>query len=1103
MRGKWYGWTLLFLFYLIHVNKAEAVVEIHEDRERYSLTKQMEILEDQEKEWTIADMESAAVLKQFVRNKANPPNFGYTTSTYWVRFQVENRTEREEFVLEIPYPPHDEITLYKPKGNHVVSEVAGDLLPFSRRDRNHRHITYEVTIPQGEMYTYYAQFNSEGSMQLPILLWTEEAFSEKSMLEYLLLGLYFGLAAVMILYNLFLFFSLRMRSYIWYVLFILALVFTHMTLNGVAYQFLWPEAPWWNNRAIVFFMAVTSIMAILFTKSFLMTRQHVPWFDRFFNWTILVQVLLIGVLFWRYDIALNVVMGSTITLVFAILTVAWLCLKRGYKPARYFLVGWVVFLVGVLISSLADAGVIPITFFTKYASQMGSALEVILFSFALADKITTLRKEKERAEREIKESQEIVVEQLKKTDRLKDEFLANTSHELRTPLTGIIGIAESLRDGAAGPLNDTMKKNLSILISSGRHLAHLVDDLLDYSKLKHKEMKLKTKPISMKNMTDVVLSIVQPLLTSKKVELSNRIPEQLPFVQADEKRLQQILHNLIGNAIKFTEIGTIAVTAEKNDNILTITVSDTGIGMTEEEKSRVFNEFEQGIHSPTLSQSGTGLGLTITKKLVELHGGSIAIDSEFGTGTRVSFSLPISAEKEGEVSLSVPAAKNEEALDLTDALIPLERPTIKKDGRILLADDEPVNIQVLSNHLLLAGYEVVTVQKSNDVLQKVKESSSFDLVILDVMMPGMSGYEVCRRLRERFSLTELPILMVTARNQIGDIVTAFQAGANDYLTKPFHKEELLARVHTHLTLQQAVKDILEVNRELELLSQELEQRVQERTEELAIQTRQLQKTESSRRDLLSSISHDLGTPMTSLLGYIKAMMDGIIDASNEKYLRIVYEKILFIDRLIQDLYQLSNLETRQLVFKWNDMPTHDFIHDFLQSFNEDVTLHHIHFHLENHVDMTERNEFVYVDLDRMKQVMTNLVFNAIRYTNENGVITIEVAEETVKNQGDIANQRMEETTAAVVPSLTLKQTNRQMVIAIHDTGTGIEASSLPFVFERFFREDSSRQVSGGNVGLGLAISKEIIEYHGGHIWVESIKGMGSSFFFTLPLYRRG
>lgn len=439
------------------------------------------------------------------------------------------------------------------------------------------------------------------------------------------------------------------------------------------------------------------------------------------------------------------------------------------------------------------------------------------------------QKMKVSQERRKLEQEREVVRNLKDAGRLKDELLANTSHELRTPLNGIIGLAQSLLDGISGPLNESARKNLDLIVSSGRRLASLVDDILDFSKLKNKDLQLRRREVDLRGLVDGVLALIRPLLGDKPINLHNAVPEQVR-VYADEDRLQQILFNLLGNAAKFTASGDITVTAHWQGDLLEVSVSDTGIGITADQFEAIFESFQQGRDSVEQSFGGTGLGLSVTRKLVELHGGTIRVASEVGQGSTFTFTLP---RTEAAVAAPVPTLKESWDTSVMEAEQGASAEQAGsafrgKGAHILIVDDEPVNLKVLDNMLSLHDFRVSHVTDGVQALTEV-EKGDVDLVILDVMMPRLSGYDACRQIRQKYTSQELPIILLTARTRAEDLLAGFDAGASDYLTKPIVKEELLARVALHL-------QHLETHRLLD-------KKVIERTYELHAETKRLQETE--------------------------------------------------------------------------------------------------------------------------------------------------------------------------------------------------------------------------------------------------------------------
>jgi len=397
--------------------------------------------------------------------------------------------------------------------------------------------------------------------------------------------------------------------------------------------------------------------------------------------------------------------------------------------------------------------------------------------------------------------------QLLRLDKIKDDFLSNTSHELKTPLNAIVNISESLLKGVDGPVNDAQAQNLSIVIGSGRRLSHLVNELLDYSKLKHGDIRLYKSDLNLRAFVESVIRIHLFLLDGKSTTLVNRVPDDLPLVHADGNRLIQILHNLIGNAIKFCENGVVEVGAALVGERVEIRVSDTGIGIEAHMQERIFMDYEQGEHAGTSQYGGTGLGLSITKRLVELHGGRISVSSVPGQGSTFAFTLPSAVKKRDKTRTEasrLPPESRLTAVGLTQPKYPLSIEGDKKEP-ILVVDDDPANVQSMINLFKLEGHTVVIVNRGELALQTLSSQRDFFLVVLDITMPDLSGFEVLRRIRERYSPFELPVLMLTARSRSEDIRLAMELGANDFVGKPFESEELMARVRSLSKLKSSVK----------------------------------------------------------------------------------------------------------------------------------------------------------------------------------------------------------------------------------------------------------------------------------------------------------
>lgn len=485
----------------------------------------------------------------------------------------------------------------------------------------------------------------------------------------------------------------------------------------------------------------------------------------------------------------------TLFLVAYFISVLALASKRRREGAQLMLAGGIVYCASIIYD---------VVFANYRILTIGHLAPLGFFIFLLAQHLALMKRLAAAFFR-----LEDLSDRLLALDKLKDEFLAAASLELKSPLATMQGIAESMLDTSHAPLTDNQKDNIASIATSSKRLSIYVDDILDFSRLKRQDLSLQLSAVSLSQEVDLVLEVCRPLTTGKDLELINLIPKNAPLVQADENRLLQILYNLIDNAIKFTSAGAITISADQNNGWLEVVVADTGIGIPLHHRETIFLPFQQADNSIPYRSGGTGLGLNITRSLIELHGGTIWVESEPGVGSRFHFTLPFSGKSpapanDDEIKPILPSQGSTSVL--ADNLVPTNEDT---DARplILAVDDDPTNLRLLANQLVVKGYRVVTATDGLQALRYIDQApEKFDLVILDLMMPQMSGYEVCRQLRQRFSLLDLPILILTAYSRLDDITAGFEAGANDYIVKPVDKQELLARVRTLLTLKKSVAE---------------------------------------------------------------------------------------------------------------------------------------------------------------------------------------------------------------------------------------------------------------------------------------------------------
>lgn len=400
---------------------------------------------------------------------------------------------------------------------------------------------------------------------------------------------------------------------------------------------------------------------------------------------------------------------------------------------------------------------------------------------------------------------EILSRKLWTANQLKDEFLMNTSHEIKTPLHGIMNMTSFLLENEEENLHAGQKQNLWLIKDTSTKLSMLIQDLIDVSRLKHGELRLLQTVVDLRVAVQIVFDVLQFELAGKEVQLLNQVEADV-WVLADESRLRQVMYNLVHNAIKHTEYGSIQITASVAGSEVTIRVEDTGTGIAEENYSAIFEYFEQVDKLlPQDGYTGMGVGLYISRKLVERMGGRIRVDwSEKGKGTRMLFTLPkVDRIPEYQEVAATAAYIPHAQVDYTVLDI------LEQEGQtILIVDDEASNIHTLLNILRRQDYNVVSAFSAKEALIKMQEFPDIDLVILDIMMPGTSGIELCRTLRSRYSILDLPILFATVKDTPKDIALGFRAGANDYVTKPFEGETLIARIQTLLAMKTSIQEAI-------------------------------------------------------------------------------------------------------------------------------------------------------------------------------------------------------------------------------------------------------------------------------------------------------
>lgn len=380
-----------------------------------------------------------------------------------------------------------------------------------------------------------------------------------------------------------------------------------------------------------------------------------------------------------------------------------------------------------------------------------------------------------------------------KTTKIKDEFLASMSHEIRTPLTAILGMVDLLRAQLVGPLSDEQMRAIDGIKKGSQHLLSLINDYLDIAKVEAGRMELDLTPVSVQDVCMSLRSLVADLVRRANLSLIFDLDPAVQVILADARRLRQILINLLSNAIKFTPAGGkvgLEVRGEPERGAVRFTVWDTGIGISAEDAVRLFEPFQQIESERQKEVTGSGLGLALVAKLVRLHGGSVRVESEVGVGSRFHVTLPWEPDEQYRFLEQLDQQEREEDAHPTE--LPAASPRAG-DRPLLMVEDDVASATLIADYLHRCGYRVVHVESGEEALAYIQGELPC-LILLDVHLRTMSGFEVMQHLRSQVVTHDLPILVLTALAMPGDRERCLEAGADEYLAKPIRLRLLAERI---------------------------------------------------------------------------------------------------------------------------------------------------------------------------------------------------------------------------------------------------------------------------------------------------------------------
>ena len=597
-----------------------------------------------------ADVAAASADAAFQPSQHAVPNFGFTRSVYWFRVRLTNLdAQQHNWLLENKYPHLDHFDLYlrTPDGRVTVIR-GGRSLPYTSREVDHPNLVFRLPLTPQVPTELYLRVQTGGSLQLPLRLWRPDTFAAKDRSELFLLAAFYGLLTAMFCYNLLLFLSLRDASYFYYVLYVASFSLFQFSLNGLAFEYLWPASPRWAALSVPFFLSLSLVAIIQFSSSFLQIGLYLPTLKRVLAG---LQLAMLGVaaagVVANYSLLIRIatLVGLIISMVIFIAG-CHIWRNRGLVQARYFIIAWTSLLGGMLLYALKTVNAVPATFVTTYGLQIGAGLEVLLLSFALAHRLKILKAENERIQREHTEELERKVEQrtmqldqamhqLVATNKELEAFSYTVSHDLRAPLRVVEGFARILKEDYGARLDRVGNDHLDRVMSASARMNSMIDALLSLSQLSTRP--LARQPVNLSQQAGYVMEELRRGAPQRALELD--IEPDLT-VQGDPTLLRMVLENLLGNAWKYSakvDCARIRFASVEQNGRRAFVVSDNGAGFDMRFAERLFGVFQR-LHSASDFQ-GTGVGLALVRRIIRRHGGDIWAESAVGEGARFFFTL--------------------------------------------------------------------------------------------------------------------------------------------------------------------------------------------------------------------------------------------------------------------------------------------------------------------------------------------------------------------------------------------------------------------------------------------------------------------------------
>jgi signal transduction histidine kinase/DNA-binding NarL/FixJ family response regulator len=828
----------LFLFLLVGCNSAPKRVPaaksispicVLQNTDNYSIRQYIQVLADTVTGYSIEKITQPRLQNQFVAFGDTSFN-SQSNVVYWGKMQVENRLPdadmHREWVLTLT-ETFTKTTLYRQLEDSTwITEVNGSSVPA--REKNFvptRAANYfKLALPPGKVVTLYFRGISEHSALPPSFqaaLQPIDVFYDKLVEDKTWNTLFSGFLLMMLFYNLLNFFFARDSSYLYYTGYLLAvLVYTGYSadyLGDWIGHFVFVEHPvFFHLFKVSIFWGLMCYLA--FIRSFLDLEHLLPKWDRYFRYLIWLGVPLTTVFFFlafRYNFSYTID-DQPILVYIALVSLSCFVfiypLSKTKDTKGFFIMAGIAVISLGFILTLYSRMTPP---FTVFYLKVCTILEILIFSMGLAYRQRQQELAKQQADFALRESrllqdkQQIEAERLQELNDFKSRFFTNITHEFRTPLTVMLGMSEQL---VKEEPDEPKRNKLKLVQRGGENLLLLINQILDLAKLESNALKMNYIQGDVLSFTRYIAESLHSLANAQNLILRVESDQAKIVMDYDPERYLQIIHNLLSNAIKFTPSGgkvVLDVTRDlagfKNLPSLSIQVRDSGAGIPPEELPHIFDRFFQAKNQEHAKAGGTGIGLSLTRELVRAMGGDISVESKVGVGTTFIVQLPLTNNSPVEDKVAtIETHSVGETLSHADTTISPDTdvPTL------LLIEDNPDVMEYLSA-CLNGQFQLDFAYNGQAGIEKALENVP-DLIISDVMMPIKDGFEVVEALKNDERTSHIPIVLLTAKADVQSRLAGLRRGADAYLSKPFHQEELLV----------TVQNLLEQRRKLQLKYQQ-------------------------------------------------------------------------------------------------------------------------------------------------------------------------------------------------------------------------------------------------------------------------------------------